>query len=665
MFNLIGMTEPLHSVPFRSAPTFVQDRIVRTHLLGRNLAAVCLAILLTLILVACGQESAPVPAEQATLVPPPSATPTSRAGTSSDEAQSPVSTGEATDSTVEGLRKNASEFAYDVGKPGGVYRIATISEPLTFNLAVANDASSSGVLGLLFEGLTETSWLTDEVEPLLAESWEHSEDGLTWIFRLREDVTWHDGEPFTASDVEFTFNRIIYNPEIPASSRPTFNFRYLDDTIGEWVESPMTVRAVDNYTVECVLPVPFAPFLRAMGTSIYPKHILEKYVEDGSFATTWDINTEPSEIVGTGPFTIESYLPGEQVVMARNPNYWLQDDAGNTLPYLDEMIYDLVPDFDAELARFLSGDSDSHGVLGEELAELEPLQEEGNFTIFRQGPAFGTTFVSFNMNPGNNPETGQPYVAPEKLEWFSNRDFRRAIAHVVDKDTIIDEVQEGLGYPQWSSISPAAGDFHNPDVREYDYSIDRANEILDDLGWTDSDGDGVREDGSGNRIEFTLVTNTGNTVRQRVGEVIQQGMTDIGLGVEYELVEFGELVSQLTATYDWETILVGFTGGTEPHGGITFWHSSEGLHIWNPNQDEPATEWEAEINELYIKGSQELDRTKRIGYYLQAQEVAADNVPVIYTTLPERLSAIRNVFGNMTPTLYGFWDIRYVYRTDQ
>ena len=653
---------PVHSIwfPIQLAPANLKDYIVPIRMPGRFLAVVSLGVLLLIIHAACGQTSAPTPAAQATLVPPP--TPTAAA---SGESPLVTSTSPAPDATVARLKKNASEFAYVIGQPGGVYRVATISEPLTFNLAIANDASSAGVLGLLFEGLTETSWLTDEVEPLLAESWEYSEDGLTWIFHLREDVSWHDGEPFTASDVEFTFNQIIYNLEIPASSRPSFNFRYLDDSTGKWVESPMSVRAVDDYTVECVLPVPFAPFLRAMGTAIYPKHILERYVQDGTFASVWDIDTDPSEVVGTGPFTITSYLPEEQVVMARNPNYWLRDEAGNALPYLDEIIYDLVPDFDAELARFLSGDSDTHGVLGEELARLEPLQEEGDFTIFKQGPAFGTTMFSFNMNPGNNPETGQPHVAPEKLEWFSNKQFRQAMAHVVDKDTIINDVQEGLGYPQWAAISPAAGDFHNPDVRQYEYSIDMANEILNGLGWKDNDGDGIREDGNGNRIEFTLVTNRGNSVRQRVGEIVQKGMTDIGVDVKYELVEFGELVSMLTATYDWEAILVGFTGSPEPHGGITFWHSSEGLHIWNPNQDEPATEWEAEINELYIKGSQELDRTKRIEYYLQAQEVAAENVPVVYTTLPERLSAIRNVFGNMTPTLYGFWDIRYVYRTDQ
>ena len=590
--------------------------------------------------------------------------PTATTGATATPTQTPTPTSTPQPSMVEQLRRNAEEFDYTVGRQGGSLTLSTISEPLTFNLAISIDASSSGVLGYLFEGLTETSWLTDQVEPALAESWERSEDGLTWTFHLRRDVTWHDGQPFTAHDVEFTFNSIIYNDDIPASSRPSFHFRYLDEESGEWKESPMTVTAPDDYTVQCVLPVPFATFLRSMGTAIYPKHILEKHVDDDTFVSTWDIDTDPSEIIGTGPFTIGSYVPGERVVMQRNSNYWLKDDVGNSLPYLDEVVHVIVPDLEAELASFMAGESDVHGVLGEELAELEPLQDEGNFTIYRRGPAFGTTFMGFNMNPGANADTGEPYLAPEKLTWFRNVQFRQAVAYSIDKDTIIDEVQHGEGYPQWSSISPAAGDFHNPDVQRYEYDMDRANEILDGIGWTDTDGNGIREDDDGNEIAFSLVTNGDNSVRAEVGRLISENMRQIGLNVEYKLVEFGDLVAQLTASYDWEAMLIGFTGGTDPHSGITFWHSAEGLHLWYPNQPQPATEWEAEIDELYIKASQELDYETRVGYYHRAQEIAAENVPVVYTTLSERLSAVRNVFGNSTPTLYGLWDIRYLYRTE-
>ena len=564
---------------------------------------------------------------------------------------------------MEQLKRNADQFEYTVGEHGGTLTFATISEPLTFNLAISTDASSSGVLGYLFEGLTETSWLTDRVEPALAESWERSDDGMTWTFHLRRDVTWHDGEPFTAHDVDFTFNRIIYNHEIPASSRSAFDFRFLDDD-GEWQEGHMTVTALDDHTVEFSLPVPFAPFLRSLGTAIYPKHILASHVDDGTFVETWDIDTDPAQIIGTGPFTIESYEPGERVVLVRNPSYWLTDDDGNRLPYLDRIVHILVADLEAELDSFLAGASDVHGVLGEEYAMLEPLQEEGDFTIHRRGPGFGTTFVGFNVNPGTNAETGEPYVASHKLDWFGNVQFRQAVAHSIDKGAIVDGVLHGLGYPQWSSVSPAAGDFHNSGVRRYEYDLGRANEVLDGLGWVDTDGDGTREDSNGNEIEFSLVTNEGNSVREQVGQTILEGMEAIGVSVDYRVIDFGELVDQLTASYDWEAMVIGLTGGPDPYSGIDVWHSTGDLHLWHPNQPEPATDWEAEIDELYVVGSQELDRDARVEHYRRAQEIAAENVPLIYTALAERLTATRNVFGNVTPTLYALWDIRYLYRTD-
>ncbi|MCY4625057.1 MAG: ABC transporter substrate-binding protein [Chloroflexi bacterium] len=579
------------------------------------------------------------------------------------ESETPAPGTETQEEIVERLRRNADRFEYDIGTYGGTITYATISEPLTFNLVLANDAGSSGYLGYVFEGLTETSWLNDAIEPALAESWERSDDGLEWTFHLRRDVTWHDGEPFTARDVDFTFNRIIYNDDIPTTAREAFTFNYIDDATGEWTEGRMTVAALDDYTVRFVLPVPFAPYLRSMGYAIYPEHVLGPHVDAGTFEEVWDIDTDPSEVIGTGPFTIASYTPKERLTLNRNPAYWMQDRDGNSLPYLDEIVYLIVEELEQELALFQEGIADAHGVLGEEYPTIEPLQEDGNFTVYARGPGFGTTFLTFNVHPGMNPD-GEAYVRSEARAWFENQEFRQAVAHSVDKDAIIEEALGGLGYPQWSSISPATGDFHNPETRRYAYDLDAANDLLDGLGWVDSDGDGVREDGAGVPISFTMVTNEGNTVREHASSIIQQGMQAIGLGVDLQLIDFGELVGQLTATYDWEAVVIGFTGGSDPYGGITFWHSDADFHLWYPNQPEPATSWEAEIDDLYTSASQELDHDERVRLYHRAQEIAAEQVPVIYTALSERLSAVRNVFGNVTPTLYGLWDDRYVYRTD-
>ena len=304
----------------------------------------------------------------------------------------------------------------------------------------------------------------------------------------------------------------------------------------------------------------------------------------------------------------------------------------------------LSPTWNAELSQFQEGNSDYYGVPGKEFAQLESMQAAGNFTIHRRGPSFGSEFLVFNVNPAK--------VGPPQLTWFQNTGFRQAVAHVMDKDRIIDEEQQGLGYPQWSSISPAAGDFHNAEVRQYEYNLDEASRLLDDLGWVDTDGDGIREDDTGNILEFSLLTNESSNLRTKIGEIVEEGLSAIGVQMHLELIPFGDLVRRLSRTYEWEAAIIGLSGGPEPHNGINVWHSSGNLHLWYPKQVEPATPWEAQIDELYIDASQELDHKERVRLYHRAQEIVAENVPLIYTTHRERLTAVRNVFGNSTPTLY-------------
>ena len=566
---------------------------------------------------------------------------------------------------LERLKQNAAEFRYEVGKSGGSLTHSTISGPKTFNLAISTETSSTEILGYLFEGLTESSWLTSQMEGNLAERWETSDDGLVWTFYLRQGAKWSDGAPFTADDVLFTFQRIIYNDDIPASARPGLTIRYIDEATQQWQRGQIAVAKIDDHTVRFTLPVPFAPFLRTMGTPIYPKHLLEKHVDDGSFTSTWDVGTDPGEIIGTGPFTIERYDVGERIVLRKNPSYWKKDDAGNALPYLDQVVYLVVQDIAAAVLKFQAGETDILGVTGDQYPVLKPEEASKNFTLHRQGPNFGTTFLAFNQNRGKNPDNDQAFVEPAKLKWFTNPDFRKAVAHSVDKDSIIDNVMNGLGYPQWAAISPAAGPFHNPDVTKYAYDLQRANDLLDGLGWFDLDGDGFREDDEGNTISFTLATNSGNDVREKVCTLLKQDLAKVGIQANTRFMEFNSLVSQLVSTYDWEAIVIGFTGGVEPHGGINLWHSSERLHLWYPLQETPVTPWEATINDLFVRGSREMDETKRYAIYHEFQQVASDNLPVIYTALAERITAVRNHYGNLTPTLYGLYDVRYLYVSDQ
>ena len=529
------------------------------------------------------------------------------------------------------------------GRYGGALVLATISDPKSFNPIVAKETSTTAVTGLIFEGLTRTNGVTTEVEPALASRWDISEDGLRWTFHLRPDVTWSDGVPLTAADVVFTFTRLVYNPEIPSSARDIFTID------GKEIE----VRAVDAQTVEFLLPVPFAPFARALGTEILPAHRVQPLVDSGTFTSAWGLDSAPEEIVGTGPFLLAQYLPGQHVRLVRNPRYWRQDDAGRRLPYLDEVKLLIVSSQDIELLKFQEGELDAYDMRNSDYALLKPGEAEGHYTVYELGPDFGTNFLCFNQNPEGNPKTGQPFVPPHKLAWFQDPVFRRAVAHAIDKQSMIDIVLSGLGSAQDAAMSPSSGFFYNANVPTYSYSPDTARQLLREGGYVDRDGDGLIEDAAGHPVEFTLFTNSGNTDRVQIAGLIRKDLEQLGMKVHFTQLEFNNLVAKLDATYDWDTLILGLTGGIEPHFGRNVWHSSGHLHMWYPRQAHPATPWEAEIDRLFDQGVQELDPQRRKALYDRWQVLVAEQLPLIYTVLPMKIVAVRNRFGNLKPTAYG------------
>ncbi len=526
---------------------------------------------------------------------------------------------------------------------GGQLVLATTSDPKSFNEITAKETSTTLVTDLIFEGLTTTNAFTTKVEPNLAKSWDISGDGLTWTFHLRKDVRWNDGELFGADDVVFTFNQLIYNPDIPSSARDIFT---IDDKI-------FNVEKIDDYTVRFVLPVKFAPFLRGMGQAILPKHKLEKIVAQGRFNFTWGIDTDPKEIVGTGPFKLARYDPGQRLVFERNPYYWKKSVEGDSLPYLEKTIYLIVQSTDVGLLKFMEGTLDGYALRGMDYPMIKPLEKKGNFTVYDLGPDMGSQFLFFNQNAGKNPNGEGYFVAPYKLAWFTNREFRRAVAHAIDKQKIIEIVNNKLGYLQSSAMGPAAGFFYNPDVAEYDYDLDKAREVLKAAGFEDRNSDGFIEDPRGNRVEFSLYTNAGSTERVDIAAIIRQDLERLGMKVNFRALEFNTLVSQLTSSFQWEAVILGLTGGIEPHFGKNVWMSSGQLHMWYPMQEKPATDWERRIDEIFTQGVQELDENKRKVLYDEYQRIVAEELPVIYTVLGARLYAVRDKFGNLNPTNYG------------
>lgn len=538
-------------------------------------------------------------------------------------------------------------------KYGGALVLSTISDPKSFNDITAKETSTTVVTSLIFEGLTTTDPDTLKVKPNLAERWEVSGDGLAWTFFLRQDVRWNDGVAFTSDDVVFTFQDLIYNDKIPSSARDIFT---VDG-------KTFQIERINDYTVRFTLPVKFAPFLRAMGQAILPKHKLAQPLSEGRFNFTWGIDTPPSEIVGTGPFKLAEYRPGERIVFVPNGFYWKKSTDGDRLPYLAKVIYMIIPSLDMTVLKFLDGELDYCSLRGMDYPLLKPLEKKKNFTIYEAGPDFGSSFLVFNQNRGINPTTGKPYVEPVKLSWFTNREFRRAVAHAVDKKQMIDILNNGLGYPQDSPVSPSAGFFFNDKVENFGYDLGKARAMLKSAGFVDRDGDGVLEDPQGHKVEFNLLTNSNNQERIQIAAIIRHDLEKLGMRVNFLAMEFNTVVSKLNATFDWDAILLGLTGGVEPHFGKNVWDSSGQLHMWHPRQEKPSTPWEARIDEIFNAGVQELNEDKRKVLYDEFQRIAVEEQPFIYTILGSNIFAVRNKFGNLHPTSYGgaFHNIEQIY----
>jgi ABC-type transport system substrate-binding protein len=213
----------------------------------------------------------------------------------------------------------------DIGQYGGALVLMALSDPKTFNPVTASETSSTEIIDHIFSGLVEMNGETMDYEPALARSWSTSSDGRTWTFTLRKGLQWSDGAPLTADDVIFTFD-VIFDPRIPNSTADVLSAK----------GHPIKARKIDEQTVQITTAEPFAPLLNGLTTPILPKHKLEQPVRAGNFNSAWGIDTEPQKIVGCGPFVLNRYIPGQKVVLSRNPYYWKMDTAGKRLPYLDD-----------------------------------------------------------------------------------------------------------------------------------------------------------------------------------------------------------------------------------------------------------------------------------------------------------------------------------------
>ena len=534
------------------------------------------------------------------------------------------------------------------GVRGGRLVIATFGEAKTYNPITANEGSSEDIYRFLFSGLIGFDWTTQTAEPGLAESWSVSPDSKTWTFKLRKGLLWSDGQPLTADDVVFTWNDIIYNPEIDNVTRDAFIIE----------GKKFAVTKLDDLTVQVVTPSIYAPFLETFGGApILPKHVLAKSVADKTFPSAYGVDTKPSAIVGSGAFVIKDYKPGQFTLLERNPYFFMVDSNGTRLPYFDNIIYTVVPDMNAMSLRMLNGESDvNEFIRPDEYDRFKAETAKGKFQLLELGLGLEKVHFWFNQNTSINTNTSKPYVDAKKLKWFRDVKFRQACAYAVDRGSIIKSIYAGRAEAHAGFVSPANKKWFNPNTHEYTYDPAKARALLKEIGIEDRNGDGVLEDADGNPVEFVLNTNTGNNTRDKIAVLVQSDLKKLGFKVTYQPIEFNTLVSKINDTYDYDCILLGLGGGgADPASSMNVIKSDGFTHHWFPRQKTPSTDWEARLDFLMNAQIQTLDLAERKKYYDEVQVILAEQLPFINTASQYWYVAIRSDIGNLRPTPLSYY----------
>lgn len=518
---------------------------------------------------------------------------------------------------------------------GGELVASLRSDPATYNRYIRPGASAATevVTQLVHARLVRVNRATDQIEPSLAESWDSSDDGLTYTLRLRPGVAFSDGIPFTSADVLFSF-RAAYDEGVKSPIRTSL----------EVAGKPLHVSAPDPNTVVITFPEAFAPGLRLLDNlPIVPKHKLEAALNDGTFAEQWAPSKPLTDIAGLGPFTLTEHVSGQRLVFARNPRYFRKDDRGDPLPYLDRLTLAIVPDQNTEALRLEAGETDlmvNGEIRPQDYSAFKRAADEGRVRLLDVGVGLDPDFLSFNLRPAKQ--------ADARWSWVGRREFRQAIAWGVDRQAIVDTVYLGAAVPISSPVTPGNRTWFSRDLPPFNHDPARARELLASLGLRDTNGDGMLEDKSGAPVRFSILTQGGHN-RERVVSVLQSQLRPLGIAVDIVALDQGGLF-QRWSSGDYDAMYFGLqASSTDPWLNPEYWLSSGGFHLWNPGQPSPATEWEGRIDSVMRSNAGTPDLARRQAAFADVQRILIEELPAIYFVAPRLTLATSRRVVNPTP----------------
>ncbi len=506
-------------------------------------------------------------------------------------------------------------------------RFSLKSDPKTFNPLLVEDESSFDLRYLTGGVLIRRNRQTQVLEPELASSWKISQAGRKITFQLRQGLSFSEGTPFVAQDVAATM-RALMDPNLHSTTGDDFR-----SGVGE-----VKTEISGKYSVSVIFPQPVAGLERIFDqVAIMPA----KLAGTGN-------SPELTKAV-LGPFYLAERNPGSYLLLKRNPHYWKRDKAGRRLPYLDSIRLEIQQNSEAELLRFRRDEIQLINELAPDL--FDRLKEQDPVVAHDVGSSLESEQMWFNQSPKS--------PLPEyKKAWFRSRNFRRAISSAINREDLARVVFRGHAQPGIGPVTPANKFWFNAKLHAHPHDPLAALELLKQDGFR-LDGDTLK-DKDGNPVVFSLITNSGNKMRERMGALIQQDLAKIGVKLNLVPMDFPSIGERISRTFDYEACLLGLKNvDLDPNSQMNVWLSSADNHQWSPNQKTPETPWEAEIDRLMRRQGSSLEAKKRKAAFDRVQEIVWEQEPFLYLVDKNALSAISPAVHNAHPVVLRpqtFWN---------